>query len=55
MRDHALASGAQFVSTDFPEPNLKLSPYRVQFPGGGPVRSNPLIGPPNLKSSDLEP
>ncbi len=55
MRDHPLASGAQFVSTDFPEPNLKLSPYRVQFPGGGPVRSNPLIGPPNLKSSDLEP
>jgi hypothetical protein len=55
MRDHALASGAQFVSTDYPEPNLKLSPYHVQFPDGGPVRSNPVIGPPDISGQDLEP
>ncbi len=54
MRDRALASGAQFVSTDYPEPNLKLSPYRVQFPDGGPARSNPVIGPPDLKGRDIE-
>ena len=54
MRDHALASGVQFVSTDYPEPNLKLSPYRVGFPDGGPVRSNPVIGPPDLTGKDIE-
>jgi len=26
-RDQALASGAQFISTDYPEPNRLFSPY----------------------------
>ena len=54
MRDHALASGAQFVSTDYAEPNPKLSPYCVQFPEGGAVRSNPVNGSPEMKGKDLE-
>lgn len=54
MRDRALASGAQFVSTDYPEPDPKLSPYCVQFPRHQIVRSNPLVGAPDLADMDLE-
>jgi hypothetical protein len=54
MRDHALASGAQFVSTDYAEPNLKFSPYCVQFDGKFVARINPVNGPPGLKDRDLE-
>lgn len=54
MRDHALASGAQFISTDYPEPNLDFSPYRVQFEGSPIARSNPVNGPSDLKGKDLE-
>ncbi len=54
MRDHALASGAQFISTDFREPNLKFSPYCVQFEGGHIARSNPVNGPSNLRGKELE-
>jgi hypothetical protein len=45
-RDRALASGAQFVSTDFPEPNRKLSAYAVHFPNGVVARVNPVTGGP---------
>ena len=41
-RDRALASGAQFVSTDYPEPDEKLSSYRVSLPGGVRARANPV-------------
>ena len=44
-RDTAFASGAQFVSTDYPEPNLAFSDYAVAFPDGTTVRVNPLTGP----------
>ncbi len=54
MRERALASGAQFISTDYPEPDLKLSPYRVQFERGQIVRANPVVGPAELKDVDLE-
>jgi hypothetical protein len=43
-RDAALASGAQFVSTDYREPNLAFSDYEVQLPGlpaGAVARCNP--------------
>ena len=43
-RDKALASGAQFVSTDYPEADERLSEYRVGFAGGKPVRKNPVSG-----------
>jgi hypothetical protein len=54
MRDKALASGAQFISTDYPEPDPKLSPYCVQLPNHEVARSNPVNGPTNLIGRDLE-
>lgn len=53
-RDKAFASGAQFVSTDYPEPRLEFSPYQVRFPGGVAARPNPLSGPANPSVTDLE-
>jgi hypothetical protein len=54
MRDRALATGAQFISTDYPEPNLNFSPYRVQFEGAHIVRSNPVNGLVQLKDKEIE-
>jgi Phosphoinositide phospholipase C, Ca2+-dependent len=53
-RDKALASGAQFISTDFPEPRPDLSPYQVRLPGGIVARSNPISGDRALVGIDLE-
>ncbi len=44
-REKALGSGAQFVSTDYAEPDLRFSTYQVRFPGGVVARSNPINGP----------
>jgi len=54
QRDKALASGAQFVSTDYPESDPKLSSYRVAFPGGVVARPNPVSGDPAWGLFDLE-
>jgi len=54
QRDKALASGAQFVSTDYPVPDPKLSGYRVGFPGGVVARPNPVSGDPAWGFVDLE-
>jgi hypothetical protein len=54
QRDRALASGAQFVSTDYPEADLSLSPYRVRLPGGEVARANPLTGADFADLGDLE-
>ena len=46
----ALASGAQWVSTDYPAAGMAArfnSPYFVQLPGSGPVRCNPVTAPPS--------
>ena len=51
-REKALASGAQFVSTDYPEARLDLSPYRVRLPGDVVARPNPVSGPPGLNGVD---
>lgn len=51
-RDKAFASGAHWISTDFPEARTDLPPYRVQFDGGRTVRFNPLTAPE--RSGDLE-
>ncbi len=51
-RDKALASGAQFVSTDYPEPRAEFSTYCVRLPGGVVARSNPVNGPSS--EADLE-
>lgn len=54
-REAALASGAQFVSTDYPEPDLDFSDYSVEIPGGRPARCNPVNAPPGCRSRALEP
>jgi hypothetical protein len=54
MRDRALASGAQYISTDYPEPDLKLSPYQVQFEGKHAARVNPVNGPADISEDELE-
>lgn len=41
-RNVALASGAQFVSTDYFEPDPRFGPYRVRFDGGAIARCNPV-------------
>lgn len=53
-RDQALASGAQFVSTDFEVPDPALGPYQVQMPGGTPARCNPISAPAGCTSTDIE-
>jgi hypothetical protein len=48
----ALRSGAQLVSTDFPEVGMSArydSNYVAALPGGGPARCNPVIGPPGCR------
>ena len=42
QRDAALASGAHFISTDYPVPNPEFSEYQVTLPGGGVARCNPV-------------
>jgi hypothetical protein len=54
MRDAALASGAQWVSTDYEVPNPAFSPYVVAIPGGTPARCNPVTAPRHCRSSDVE-
>jgi hypothetical protein len=53
----ALASGAQLVSTDFPEVGMSArydSDYVVALPAGGPARCNPVIRPRGCRSRKLE-
>ena len=51
--ERALRSGAQIVSTDYPVPDLDVSPYMVGFPDGGPVRCNPVSAPKRCRNGDL--
>jgi hypothetical protein len=51
-RDAALASGAQFVSTDFPEP--APSGYVATIPDGTPSRCNPVRAPDGCTSESIE-
>jgi hypothetical protein len=54
MRDAALASGAQWVSTDYEVPNPAFSPYTVRMPGGTPARCNPVTAHHFCRSTDVE-
>ncbi len=54
MRDKALASGAQYVSTDYARPDRRFSDYSVRFPDGQVARSNPVSGDPAWSRIDLE-
>jgi hypothetical protein len=50
-REIALASGAQFLSTDYPasEPS-QWTPYSVGLPGGAIARCNPVNAPPSCSN-----
>lgn len=56
-RDAALASGAQWVSTDYEGPGLAVgftTPYSVEIPGGTVARCNPVNGPPTCEAALLD-
>lgn len=53
QRDKALASGAQFVSTDYPEPRREFSEYQVRLPRNAIARPNP-VSTNGLKTFDVE-
>ena len=57
MLDAALASGAQLVSTDFPQVGMSArygSSFVARLPGGGPARCNPVTAPPTCRDARLE-
>ena len=49
----ALASGAQFVSTDFPDKVPRISDYEVRLPGRVVARANP-VSAPELKGKAIK-
>ena len=53
-RDIALRSGAQWVSTDYPELGPFGTDYIVELPGGGPARCNPVSAPKNCRDDVIE-
>ena len=57
LRDLALASGAQWVSTDYPAPGVAfgfVTDYVVEIPGGTVARCNPVNAPPGCRDDLLE-
>ena len=54
QRDKALASGAQFVSTDYPEARPEFSTYSVKFEAGTVARANPVSAKGLNVAGDLE-
>ena len=54
-RDAAIASGAQYVSTDYPVPDPDFGTgYQVEIPGGMPGRCNPLNAALACRTEALE-
>ncbi len=54
-REAALASGAQFVSTDYPESDPDFGTgYLVDLPGDDIARCNPVLSPPGCDPSRFE-
>lgn len=55
-REAALASGAQYVSTDYLWPDPRFAGgYHVRLPGGGAARCNPVRKPAGCRDATLEP
>jgi len=57
-RDAALASGAQFISTDYRTPNTDFSSYQVVFPdlpASTVARCNPILFLDHCTSEDIDP
>lgn len=54
-RDTAIASGAQWVSSDYPVPDPRLDTgYQVTIPMGMPAACNPISAPSSCTSLDIE-
>ena len=54
-RDAAIASGAQYVSTDYPVPDPRFGTgYFVALPDASPGRCNPVNAPAGCRSAALE-
>lgn len=54
-RDAALASGAQYVSTDYRHPRRELSDYEARLPGGEVAVCNPQRRPERCAGTPVEP
>jgi hypothetical protein len=52
-REMALMSGAQFISTDYPEPDARFSDYQVRIPGGTIARCNPVNATADCRDAEL--
>jgi hypothetical protein len=52
-REAALESGAHFISTDYPVPDLRFSDYQVQIPGDNIARCNPVNAGTDCDDSNL--
>ncbi len=52
-RDTALLSGAQWISTDYPEADTRFTDYKVSIPGENIARCNPVNLPNDCQDSDL--
>ncbi|MCH6256762.1 phosphatidylinositol-specific phospholipase C1-like protein [Puniceicoccaceae bacterium K14] len=51
----ALQSGAHFISTDYPEADLRFSDYQVRFQDNLTARANPVTGKDFDNSQDFDP
>jgi hypothetical protein len=54
-RDAALASGAQYVSTDYMEPDARFGPYQARLPDGAIALCNPARAPERCAGLAVEP
>jgi Phosphoinositide phospholipase C, Ca2+-dependent len=54
-REQAFTSGAQLISTDYPQCDHRLSDYCVHFDGGRMIRSNPTVSAEKVEIIDVEP
>ncbi|HEY2047745.1 MAG TPA: phosphatidylinositol-specific phospholipase C1-like protein [Caulobacteraceae bacterium] len=54
-RETALASGAQYVSTDYRSPDTRLSDYEVRLPGGAVAVCNPVRAAGRCGGVPIEP
>jgi hypothetical protein len=56
MRNAALTSGAQFVSTDYADPDPRFGTgYTVELPGGAVARCNPVNAPAYCRDGAIAP
>ncbi len=53
-RDAALASGAQYVSTDYMRPDTRFGPYQARMPGGVIAACNPQRRPERCAGLPVE-